>query len=143
MRYIKPENQWRIKSPTYIPIQQFLKKTDGSNLTLLDLGSGKGILSDLAKKQGFKVTSVDNGNTPYESTTRIDSQELEGYWDYIVGSGFPPYRIPLNVQSNYFIYTTEREDYYPRYSGILYKYKTVYIKTNIKNFDKHLEYPIL
>jgi len=139
----KPEEQWRIKSSANIPIQQFLKKTDGTDLTLLDLGSGIGVLSDLAKKQGFKVTSVDNGNTPYEDTTRVDSRELEGYWDYIVASGFPPVCLPLNVKSKYFIYTTERENFHPYYSGVLYKYKTVFIKTNIKDFNDYLEYPIV
>ena len=78
------KEQWRKVSKSNQPILEFLNTLDGKNKSLLDLGCGKGVLSELAIERGFEVTSVDNGNTPYKNNTKLDTKDLEGEWDYIV-----------------------------------------------------------
>ena len=68
------EEQWKKVSKSNEPILELLNNLNGENKSLLDLGSGKGILSEIAIKKGFKVTSIDNGNTPYEKNIKLCSQ---------------------------------------------------------------------
>ena len=72
------KEQWKRVSKSNKPIIDLLSNINGENKSLLDLGCGKGVLSELAIKQGFKVTSIDNGNTPYEKNIKLDAKELEG-----------------------------------------------------------------
>ena len=49
-------------------------------------------------EKGFDVTSVDNGNTPYEKNIKMDLKKLNGYWDYIIAGGCPPSQLPKKVK---------------------------------------------
>ena len=128
------QNQWRSVSLSNRPIIRYLETLKVESLTLLDLGCGKGVLSELAKKKGFIVTSIDLGNTPYKYNLKTDSKTLKGYWDYIIAAGFPPSQLPKNVECNFYIYTTQREDFVEHYPGDLYYDDDIFIKTNIKDF---------
>ena len=123
--------QWRTVAPCNTPIIELLHTLEGRGKTLLDLGCGKGVLSELAIERGFKVTSVDIGNTPYEKNLKIDAKSLKGYWDYVIASGFPPKQLPTKVSSEYFIYTTTRKDFEKLYDGELYMFGGTHIRTNI------------
>jgi len=125
------EQWWRV-SKSNKPILELLDNTDGYNKTLLDLGCGRGVLSELAIEKGFNVTSIDNGNTPYEKNIKMDAKELNGYWDYIIASGYPPSQLPKKVKCKNFIYTTSRNDFQKMYEGDLYILDNIYIRTNIK-----------
>ena len=48
-----------------------LSNINGKNKSLLDLGCGKGVLSE-SIKQGFDVTSIDYGDIPYEKNIKLD-----------------------------------------------------------------------
>ncbi len=126
------EEQWQKVSKSNQPIIDLLTNLNGQSKSLLDLGSGKGVLSELAIERGFKVTSIDNGNTPYKNNTKIDAKDLEGSWDYIIASGFPPGQLPKKVKCKKFIYTTSRNDFEKLYDGDLYIFNNIYIRTNIK-----------
>ena len=88
------EEQWQRVSKSNKPIRELLDNIDGHGKTLLDLGCGRGVLSESAIEKGFDVTSVDNGNTPYEKNIKMDAKELNGYWDYIIAAGYPPSQLP-------------------------------------------------
>ena len=94
------KEQWRRVSKSNKPIIDLLTNINGKNKSLLDLGCGKGVLSELAIKQGFEVTSIDNGNTPYKKNIKLDAKDLEGEWDYIVASGFPPGQLPKKLDES-------------------------------------------
>lgn len=126
------KEQWRRVSKSNKPIIDLLTNINGKNKSLLDLGCGKGVLSELAIKQGFEVTSIDNGNTSYKKNIKLDAKDLEGEWDYIVASGFPPGQLPKKIKCKYFIYTTSRSDFQKMYEGDLYILDNIYIRTNIK-----------
>jgi len=126
------KEQWKRVSKSNKPIIDLLSNINGENKSLLDLGCGKGVLSELAIKQGFKVTSIDNGNTPYEKNIKLDAKELEGDYDYIIAAGFPPSQLPTKVKCKNFIYTTSRNDFQKMYKGDLYIFDNIYIRTNIK-----------
>ena len=145
------KEQWRKVSKSNQPILEFLNTLDGKNKSLLDLGCGKGVLSELAIERGFKVTSVDNGNTPYKNNTKLDTKDLEGEWDYIVAAGFPPSQIPKKVKCKHFIFTTSRTDFanhnfpptdkskftnfFNLTKGDLYISNKIYIRTNLKPLE--------
>ncbi len=126
------KEQWKRVSKSNKPIIDLLSNINGKNKSLLDLGCGKGVLSELAIKQGFKVTSIDAGDTPYEKNIKLDAKTLEGKWDYIISAGFPPLQFPKNVKCDYFIYATARNDFLKYYKGNLYIFNNIYINTNIK-----------
>ena len=126
------KEQWKRVSKCNSPISNLLKELDGKGKTLLDLGCGKGVLSELAIERGFKVTSIDNGNTPYENNIKMDAKLLDGSWDYVIAAGYPPSQLPTKVAANYFIYTTTRKDFEKLYDGDLYIFNNIYIRTNIK-----------
>ena len=126
------KEQWKRVSKCNSPISTLLKELDGKGKTLLDLGCGKGVLSELAIERGFKVTSIDNGNTPYENNIKMDAKLLDGSWDYVIAAGYPPGQLPTKVAANYFIYTTTRKDFEKLYDGDLYIFNNIYIRTNIK-----------
>ena len=126
------KEQWKRVSKCNSPISNLLKELDGKGKTLLDLGCGKGVLSELAIERGFKVTSIDNGNTPYENNIKMDAKLLDGSWDYVIAAGYPPGQLPTKVAANYIIYTTTRKDFEKLYDGDLYIFNNIYIRTNIK-----------
>jgi len=136
---LKWQEQWKQVSKCNNPIIELLNNLDGENKSLLDLGCGKGVLSELAIERGFKVTSVDSGNTPYKKNIKLDAKRLEGYWDYIIAAGFPPGQLPKKVKCEKFIYTTLRNSFQEHYEGDLYIFNNIYIRTNIiplKNWKK-------
>jgi len=123
--------QWKKVASCNTPIVDLLHTLDGNNKTLLDMGCGSGILSDIALERGFKVTSVDIGNTPYKNNLKVDTKLLKGYWDFIISSGFPPGQLPTEVSCKYFIHTTSRKDFENLYDGDLFFFDNTYIRTNI------------
>ena len=141
---MRAKDQWKIVSKCNKPILEYLKSCDGTNQTLIDFGCGMGTLSDLARSKGFQVTSIDLGDTPYKFNLKIDARNITEYYDYIIGSGFPPQYLPKKLNCKYFIFSTSRNDFKSKYPGELFIYsKSVFVKTNIPNFISNNKYYIL
>ena len=132
---MRARQQWKVVSQCNKPILEYVESIDGNGLTLIDFGCGMGVLSDLARKVGFNVTSIDLGDTPYEYNQKIDARTVTEYYDYIIGSGFPPQYLPNKLNCKYFIFSSVRQDFKSKYPGELFNYsKSIFVRTNIKNF---------
>ena len=129
---MKWHDQWQIISKANNPIKEWLYSMKGNGSTLVDIGAGAGVLSEIAKSQGFKTTSIDTGNTPYVHNLKKDVITLEGEYQYLIAAGFPPLCLPTRLKYTYYIYTTSRVDFKDKYEGKLYYDKEIWIRTNLE-----------
>jgi len=132
-------NQWKHISPANKPIEDWLNTQNGDGKSLIDIGCGAGYLSEIAIERGFKVTSVDLGNTPYIHNIKEDVMTMTGSYDYLVASGFPPINMPTKLKVKNFIYTTSRDDFKEHYTGNLYYTRGIWIRTNLNPLE-HWQY---